>query len=1226
MGLVFEARQISLNRTVALKMMRGDWQNAKGRKQFKREARAIAGLDYPHIVKILDTGEVNGNPYYTMNVMAGGSLAEHLDEFTGQTRKAVELVATIAEALGHVHDQGIVHRDIKHSNILLDAEKQPHLSDFGLCRDLQHDPSTTIANGNVIGTPMFLAPEQIETGFGKISPATDVYSLGVVLFHLVVGRPPFEGKTPMQVLWGSLHKEPDFQEVPDARLTKILRGCLAKHTSERYTNAGQLAEQLVAWLGQNNLRRPILGRMMRRFWRRAGFIFVGILCLSLIAALRFVNFESLATIMPSGGGRMDAEREKIEETLAITLLEQIYDRPTLIGSNEYVSFWQIASLPLEQEHRSKDGHEKLRERVLRLGFASDKNANRLINRAPYLARALVGLDETRRRIVLDDFIDPILKNPSATSTQRLAAVRIGLALNNNGIDFAESAVSVLTDSLVQNQYPALVDQLSSDLIVAIGIVPALEKHRAFDPIIVAIQQTNEPHILQKLYDAIRELHGKLSLSDQQFAANRLILAIENEVRPEIVCEFSKSLVRFPTHLNVINAGRGVKYIIHAIEKTKRAEVRNSLVAAIKPWSQRLTADDFKATEDEILEAIKRAQDSETMAVFAQCLAIVAVHHSQSDIRQATNVLLEAMSLIYESDSLYELCKGLSQLSGKISENDGRTAISRLLKVMAKEGNSKDLSLLAKSLCTVPVPMTDEENAEATKRLLICISNSETLPPEMLNLTNGLSTLPNPLSLSDSQQLFDTFFRSLDRFQRAVLIHKIQESMQLAGRKLTASAADLIAEEILKRMESYWDTDKIRALAYGLRGMESVVNSSKIKLAYQIVRDKLRDPSLNQPLELSHLAETLSIIPEDIPESIAEDAIDRMLAILVSIENSEIVKLVAGKLGFVGGDISKTAGHQAVTQILDRIQNTKESSHLRRLSLGLAFISIGLKDFTENDAAEVAKYLALAMDVSSEPQDLIQLGQALEKIAPKLPKEGDQAIVRLVVEQNLKCIQAIQSPEVIEQLARILQAMSGRMTKQQTRDAIEQILLSNMAQENIAARRTRIKTVVAMATASKKSHENYGLEHLLLSLPNNHDPETRDIILDGVEKLAEFALENDFKHAKAAILAIAGDHNQTGGNEEVLNRLIRAIAKLPGGIDLPESIELLKSPFSIGAPQRTLLTMIGAQTNLEFGGNPWKLVASAIEVGIDPKIFVRPATPPQKLILNLPLAKPLSATR
>ena len=289
MGLVFEARQISLNRTVALKMMRGDWQNEKGRKQFKREAQAIAGLDYPHIVKILDAGEVNGNPYYTMNVMTGGSLAEHLDEFTGQTRKAVELVATIAEALGHVHDQGIVHRDIKHSNILLDTEKQPHLSDFGLCRDLQHDPSTTIANGNVIGTPMFLAPEQIETGFGKISPATDVYALGVVLFHLVAGHPPFDGKSVMQVLWGSVHKEPDFQEVPEMELAKILRGCLAKRPSERYENAGKLAEQLNAWLGRQKVTRPILGRMMQRFRRlkqKTKVALVGIVCLSLFMAAR----------------------------------------------------------------------------------------------------------------------------------------------------------------------------------------------------------------------------------------------------------------------------------------------------------------------------------------------------------------------------------------------------------------------------------------------------------------------------------------------------------------------------------------------------------------------------------------------------------------------------------------------------------------------------------------------------------------------------------------------------------------------------------------------------------------------------------------------------------------------------------------------------------------------------------------------------------------------------
>jgi eukaryotic-like serine/threonine-protein kinase len=297
MGLVFEARQISLNRIVALKMMRGDWQNAKGRKQFKREAQAIAGLDFPHIVKILEAGEINGNPYYTMKVMAGGSLAEHLEEYTGQTHKAVELVATIAEALSHVHDRGIVHRDIKHSNILLDAEKRPHLSDFGLCRDLLQDPSTTIANGNVIGTPMFLAPEQIETGFGKISPATDVYALGVILFHLVVGHPPFYGKSVMQVLWGSVHKEPDFQEVPEIELAKILRGCLAKRASERYENAGQLAEQLSAWLGQKKERPPIIGRMIRslkQLKRKKTILVGGISCLLLLIVAKSI-YQSIST-------------------------------------------------------------------------------------------------------------------------------------------------------------------------------------------------------------------------------------------------------------------------------------------------------------------------------------------------------------------------------------------------------------------------------------------------------------------------------------------------------------------------------------------------------------------------------------------------------------------------------------------------------------------------------------------------------------------------------------------------------------------------------------------------------------------------------------------------------------------------------------------------------------------------------------------------------------------
>ncbi len=1012
----------------------------------------------------------------------------------------------------------------------------------------------------------------------------------------------------------------EWSNTPEADLTRDERMFLAASLEQRDRSKREEAERQVREV--ETLKKLAESETQRaseqaRAAQRSKWQSLAALALTGVALVAFVWAAKAQHTAEGNARQTEIARQEIEETLASNLLERTHILPGPVGPNEYDSFWQIASLPTEDEMQQKQVSETLRKRVLRRAFATDEDAMRLVNRAPYVSRALVGLDEARRRIIRDEFILPILKNPSATSMQRFASARIGLALNMDGIEFAEFAIRTLSDELTRNRYPELIHQLSADLNMAIHLVPESEAQRAVDPIISAIQQTSDPQILQKLCDGIGELPGKMTPEDVLRVANRLLHVMESEQRPDLIRELSRSLVSLPKHLNVINASRGIKYIVHAIENTKRTEVRRSLVETIKSWSQKLGPDDFKVTEEEILLALKRAPDSETMGVFAQCLTIVAVHHSHLDIRQATTVLLEAMSLIDESDPLYELCKGLSQLSGKISENDGRTAISRILKVMAKEGSSKYLGLLAKSLCTIPVPMTDEENAEATKRLLTCIGNSETLPLELLNLTNGLSTLPNPLSLPDSQQLFDSLFRSLDRFQKAVLIQKIQESMQLAGRKLTAPAADAIAEEILKRMESYQDTEKIRALAYGLRGIENVVNSTQIKRAYELVRDKIHNPALNQPLELSYLAETLSIIPEDIPESIAEDAIDRMLAILVSIENAEIVQLVVDKLGFVGGDISKRAGHQAVRQILDRIKSTKESSLLQALSLGLASVSISLKDFTENDSAEVAKYLAMAMDATSNPDVLIRLGQALEKIAPKLPKQGDQDIVRRVVEQNLRSIQATQSPKVIGQLARIWQVMARQMTEKETQDAFEQILASNGAVANVAARPALCQAAVALAIASDKSQANYALKYLLSALHNDHDPDVLKTMLDGVEELAQRVPVDDLKQTKAAIIAITADHDRANDNEEVLTRLITTLEKLPVSIDLSESIELLKSPFCIGKTQQSLLKIIEAQKGSSFDGNPWKLVASAKELGIDPKTLNQPAIRPSKLNLNLP---------
>ena len=903
-------------------------------------------------------------------------------------------------------------------------------------------------------------------------------------------------------------------------------------------------------------------------------------------------------------------RQKIEETLAGNLIERIHDFPGDFGHNESEALWQIAGLTPD--------HEPLRREVLSLAFSKPDHAARLINRGRYVARALIGFDEKRRQLALDDTIAPILKSPSATPDERLAAVRMGLALNMEGIEFAELAVRTLSDQIIRYRDNELLDKLSADLNTAIRSIPISESQRAVDPIINAIQQTSDPRILQKLCDAAGELPGQVSPSDVKQVSDRLLQIMENEKRPESIRELSESLVSLPKNLNDINAARGIKYIVQAIENTKRTEVRNSLVETIKSWCGRIKPDDFKVTEDEILQAARRAQDLETMRVFAQCLTAVAIHHSQSNSQQATNVLLEAMQLVEEPDPLYELSRGLGQLSGKLPENAARTAIARILKVMAHEDSSKGLRLFAESLCAIPVQMTDEENAEATRILLTCIGNTATLPMDLYQLSIGLSTLPKPLSMSDSQQVFDSLFKALDRFERAFVIHKIQESMRAVGGKLNAAAADVLAEEIWKRMDSCKDAEKVRALAYGLRGMEKVVNPSIIKKAYETIRDKMSDKAFDAPIELSLLSETLSIIPENIPESIAEEAIERMLAVLVSTENSEIVQLIVEKIGFVGGDISKEVGQKAVKRILDKIKSTKETSLLRVLSLGLASVAIELdrkNKFTEDDAAEVAHNLAIAMDVSDSPDVLILLAKSMEKVAPKLQKEGDQAIVRQVIEQNLRSIQATQSPQVIGQLARIWQVMAHKMTGEETQEAFEQILASNRASANVAARPALCQAAVALAMASDKSQANYALAYLLSALDRDHDPEALKIMLDGVEKLADRVPESEVKQAKAAILATTGDQVRT--NENILNRLIISLGKLPGGIDLAESVELLKSPFCVGEAQKTVLKMIEFQTKLNFNGNPWKLVASAEKARIDPKSFEHPAIRPQKLNLNPP---------
>lgn len=272
MGIVFKARQRGLNRIVALKMIAaGQLAKPEDIARFRNEAEAAARFQHPNLVPVYEVGEHDGQPWFSMEYVAGPSLAKEVRAGPLAPERAARLMQAVAGAVQHAHDHGILHRDLKPSNILIEFGTVPRVTDFGLAKFAQHDSGITRTDG-IVGSPGYMSPEQASAG--SVDNRSDVYSLGAVLYEMLTGRPPFQASTPIRTLRLVIETEP----VPPARfnpgvprdLETICLKCLAKEPARLYSTARELAAELEAFLENRPIRARPTSRMERvvRWCRR----------------------------------------------------------------------------------------------------------------------------------------------------------------------------------------------------------------------------------------------------------------------------------------------------------------------------------------------------------------------------------------------------------------------------------------------------------------------------------------------------------------------------------------------------------------------------------------------------------------------------------------------------------------------------------------------------------------------------------------------------------------------------------------------------------------------------------------------------------------------------------------------------------------------------------------------------------------------------------------------
>jgi hypothetical protein len=726
-----------------------------------------------------------------MKFVDGGGLNRQIVRFQSNPQATAQLMATVARAVHYAHQRGTLHRDLKPANILIDAEGQPHITDFGLAKRVGGDSGMT-QSGAIVGTPSYMAPEQAAAR-KDLSVAVDIYSLGAILYELLTGRPPFRGNTPLETVLQVLDREPSpprsFNPTADHDLATICQKCLEKDPARRYESAAELAADLERWLRGEPVRaRPVgvtahLVKWVRRRPTIAGLL--GVLLLLTVtggAAIAYLVLDAQAAHGREAEAHakeaeeraqraedkqraLEAERQQVDGTLAQILARPLGYQDGSLSASELDALWEL----------SWTRSERVRLLFFDKALASRESATRLQRRADLAVQAGVGLDTDRRdrlRSLLMDKLRDEHEDPSV----REACASLEVALGEAEEPFAREACAALLDAMARTTDAGALRRQAEGVAMLAAALPRADAAQICAPegkhLLDLMAKTTDPDVTAQLGQALAALAQRLEPEAAarvcaEGAQRTLDLVIKTrDVEP--LTRLGVSLVKVADRLPPDESAKVCSAAVRAcldLLADKLSQLNGfvpllpflHLQQTLELLAQRLGPDDAAKQFQHALDRMSGKGGLLMEAQVAQSLEKFAEPLGQKEATRAAQALLEIMTRNPRIDpfSLAALGRSLVKVSERLGPNELATTIQKLTEHMARLTEADILSqfgeMVGKMAKRLPRELAARVCDAPARQLLNCLGPTSKAPI-LTMLANGLSTLAGSLPPDESQRI------------------------------------------------------------------------------------------------------------------------------------------------------------------------------------------------------------------------------------------------------------------------------------------------------------------------------------------------------------------------------------------------------------------------------------------------------------------------------------------